>query len=154
MEIERLRAFAPFLLVDGVLVFVVVMLLQLDWIVNNTLYNYSLHFSIDWAVPYWTALRISLVLLVFAIGAVSVIGYGSYRKVRRESEKVVFVCKSCGNAWTELDRIVKTKDKLPKFKVLKTCPSCSKKLPEEDAQILQDYDMRTQVETSVSSAKK
>jgi hypothetical protein len=154
METEKLGAFAPFLLIDGVLVFVMVMLLHLDWIVNNVLYDYSLVFSGDWAVPYWTALRISLALLVFAIGAVSVIGYGSYRRVRRESEKVIFVCKSCGNAWTELDRIVKTKDKLPKFKVLKTCPSCSKKPSEEDAQILQDYGMRTQVETSVSSAKK
>jgi hypothetical protein len=154
METEKLGAFAPFLLIDGVLVFVMVMLLHLDWIVNNVLYDYSLVFNPDWAEPYWVALRISLALLVFAIAAVSVIGYDSYRKVKRESEKVVFICKSCGNAWTELDRIVKPKDKLPKFKVLKTCPSCSKKLPEEDEQILQDYGMRTQVETSVSSAKK
>jgi len=154
METERLRAFGPFLFIDGVLVLVIVMLLLLDWIVNNMLYDYSLVFSLNWAVPYWAALRISLALLLFAVVAVSVIGFGSYKKVRRESEKAIFVCKSCGMAWTQLDRIVKTGDKLPNFKVLKTCPNCTKKTPEDEEQTLQDYGQRTQIETSLSSPEK
>lgn len=154
MKTERLRVFGPFLFIDGVLVLVIVMLLLLDWIVNNVLYDYSLVFSLYWAVPYWTALRISIALLLFAVVAVSVIGFGSYKKVRRESEKAIFVCRSCGMAWTQLDRIVKTGDKLPKFKVLKTCPNCTKKIPEEEEQILEDYDQGTRVETSRSSPEK
>ena len=154
MESERLRGLGPFLFIDGVLVLVIVMLMLLDWIVNNVLYNYSLVFSLDWAVPYWTALRISIALLLFAIVAVSAVGFGSYRKVRRESEQAIFVCRSCGTAWTQLDRIVKTGDKLPKFKVLRTCPNCTKRAPEEEDQVLEDYDPKTQVETSLSSSEK
>jgi predicted RNA-binding Zn-ribbon protein involved in translation (DUF1610 family) len=154
MEAEKLRVAAPFLLVDGVLIFVMVMLLRLDWIVNDVLYGYSLVFSVEWAVPYWTVLRSSLAMLVLAFAAVSVIGYGSYMKVKRESEKVVFVCKSCGTAWVELDKIPRTKSKSAKVKVLKTCPSCGKKLPRENGQIVRVSRLPTEVETSVSDAEK
>jgi len=47
MGTERFRVFVPFLLMDGVLVFAVLMLLQLDWIVNNMLYSYGLSFSLN-----------------------------------------------------------------------------------------------------------
>ena len=100
----------------------------LDFVVHGVLYDYGLCFSHDWAVPYWTFFRISLGLLVFAVAAVTVVGYGSYKKARKESEKVVFLCKSCGNAWTEVDRNVNVRSKSPKFKILRSCPSCDKKL--------------------------
>jgi hypothetical protein len=149
LESERLRSFGPFLFIDGVLLLVTVMLLLLDWVVNNVLYDYGLVFSLNWAVPYWTALRISLALLLSAVVAVSAIGFASYMKVRRESERAIFVCRSCGTAWTKLDRIVKTEGRLPEFKVLKTCPNCAKKTPEHE-QILQDDGQRTQIENPPS----
>lgn len=155
METRKLRTFAPFLLIDGVLAFAIVMLLQLDWIINNTLYQYDLHFSLNWAMPYWMALRTSLTLLVLAITAVNVIGYYSYKNAGTEGEKAIFICESCGNAWTKLDKIVKTKDKLPKFKVLQTCPSCSEKLTKvEDKQVLQDYNIKIRVASPVPKTQK
>lgn len=132
MSRGKFGAIAPFLLVDGTLIFAIVMLLQVDWIVHHTLYNYNLHFSFDWAVPYWTALRLSVTLLLLAVTAVTVLGYFSYRKTEREIEKTVFICRSCGDAWVELNGNVKIGDRLPKFKILKNCPSCNKKLLEEE----------------------
>ena len=40
-----------------------VTLLQLDKIVNETLYSYGLVFSEDWAVPYWSTIRTTLAML-------------------------------------------------------------------------------------------
>ena len=128
MSKEKFSAVAPFLLVDGVLIFAIITLLQLDWIVNHTLYNYNLHFSFNWAVPYWAFLRTSLSLLTLAVTAVSILGYVYYRNFRKERERVVYICESCGNAWIELDGSFKINRKLPKFKILKSCPSCNKKL--------------------------
>lgn len=128
----KFGAVAPFLLVAGVLVFAIVTLLQVDWIVNHTLYNYNLSFSFNWAVPYWTAFRISVILLILAITAVMVLGYFSYKKAERDTERTVFICKSCGDAWVRLNGSVKIGDRLPKFKILKTCPTCNKKLLEEE----------------------
>lgn len=131
MADERLKVFVPFLLVDGVLVFAFLMLVQLDWFVHHTLYSYGLSFDLAWAEPYWSFVRIILGLLVFAVVVVTVVGYASYKKARREGGKVVFLCKSCGNAWSEIDRGVKVRNKLPKFKILKSCPSCNRKLLDE-----------------------
>ncbi|RLI16533.1 hypothetical protein DRO44_05135, partial [Candidatus Bathyarchaeota archaeon] len=58
MESRSKYVLAPFLLIDGVLVFGLIMLWELDCLVNYTLYSYNLVFSVDWAVPYWTFLRI------------------------------------------------------------------------------------------------
>ena len=41
----------------------IVALLQLDTVVNETLYSYGLLFSIDWAVPYWNTIRTALAML-------------------------------------------------------------------------------------------
>ncbi len=41
-----------------------VLLLQLDNLINGTLYNYGLEFSVEWAQPYWLLLRVSLVLII------------------------------------------------------------------------------------------
>jgi hypothetical protein len=129
MSKERLTAFFPFLLIDGIIIFAMVMMLHLDWVVNNVLYGYDLRFSLDWAVPYWTTMRIILVLCSLAVVAVTIAGYSSSKRAKMESDKTIFVCKSCGAAWAELDRIVRIRDELPKFKVLTSCPSCSKKHP-------------------------
>jgi hypothetical protein len=61
------------LLADILLVIVLVLLLQIDKLVNGTLYYYGLTFSIDWAQPYWWMFRISLVLIIIAIFLISVV---------------------------------------------------------------------------------
>jgi DNA replicative helicase MCM subunit Mcm2 (Cdc46/Mcm family) len=74
---------------------------------------------------------------LFLLGVVSVVvGYGSYKKVKKESEKIVFLCKSCGNAWSEVDRNVNVGSKLPRFKIVKSCPSCNKNLSDEERRLL------------------
>ena len=78
MRVDRLRVFAPFLFVDGVLVLVVVWLLELDWIVHNVLYGYGLVFSVDWAVPYWVAFRMSLGLILFSVAVMSTFSAGNF----------------------------------------------------------------------------
>jgi len=52
---------------------VVILLLQIDQLVNGTLYSYGLIFSSDWAQPYWLLLRVSLALIVVAILLISVV---------------------------------------------------------------------------------
>ena len=128
---ERLSALGHFIFVEGVLIFAFVMLLHLDWIVHNMLYRYNLVFSLDWAVPYLTALRIVAGLLITAIASIAVMGFLAFRRARREAEKVVYICKNCGNAWVELDRNVKVGAKLPKFRILRSCATCDRKILED-----------------------
>lgn len=149
METEKLKACAPFLLMDGALVLAMIMLLQLDWIVNNTFYDYNLSFSLNWATPYWTVFRAGLLLIGLTITASTITGYYSYRKAGKESEKVVFLCRHCGNAWTKLYRSVKTKGKLPKFKILISCPSCNEELLDEQAAMGQADIVEAHVENQV-----
>lgn len=126
----KLVKLIPFLVVDGTIILAIFLLMQLDWLVNNTFYNYGLTFSSDWAMPYWTALRIILGSLSFTLISITIIGFSSYKKAREETANTVFFCKSCGHAFTELKGHVNVTKTLPKFKVLKECPSCSKKLLE------------------------
>jgi hypothetical protein len=149
MRTEKLRALVPFLLMEGVLGLAMLMLWQLDWLVHNTLYTYHLVFSLDWAVPYWTFFRISFGLLVFAVAAVAVVGYGSYKKAKKESEKIVFLCKSCGNAWSKVDRNVSVGSKLPRFKIVKSCPSCNKNLSDEESVVVESEALKARKETPV-----
>jgi RNase P subunit RPR2 len=72
-------------------------------------------------------MRIILVLCGIAVVTVTIVGFSSSKRAKMESNKTIFVCKSCGAAWTELDRIVRIRGELPKFKVLSACPSCSDK---------------------------
>jgi hypothetical protein len=58
---------------DAMLLVAVILLLQIDQLVNGTLYSYGLVFSSDWAQPYWLLLRVSLVLIVVAILLISVV---------------------------------------------------------------------------------
>ncbi|MEM3673401.1 MAG: hypothetical protein QW468_04170 [Candidatus Bathyarchaeia archaeon] len=89
MNFKSECALIPFLLVDGVLVFGILILLQLDWIVNHTLYSYNLTFGVDWAVPYWTFLRLIFGAFFLAIIAITVLGFGVYRQVRERNKMPV-----------------------------------------------------------------
>ena len=55
------------------LIAVVVLLLELDKLVNGTLYSYGLVFNYDWAQSYWLLFRLSMVLIVVAIILISVV---------------------------------------------------------------------------------
>jgi hypothetical protein len=58
---------------DTVLIGAVVLLLEIDKLINGTLYNYGLDFSYDWAQPYWLMFRVTLVLIVVAVILISVV---------------------------------------------------------------------------------
>jgi hypothetical protein len=58
---------------DAMLLATVVLLLEIDKLVNGTLYNYGLVFSYEWAQPYWLMFRLSLVLIIIAIVLVTVV---------------------------------------------------------------------------------
>jgi len=131
MNSEKLVKLLPFLAVDGAIILATLLLVQLDWIVNHTLYNYGLIFSPDWATSYWTLVRIIFGLLGFTLVGIAAIGYVSYKKTREETARTVFICKSCGTALTRLVGSVSVKETLPKFKILKKCPLCDKKLLEK-----------------------
>jgi hypothetical protein len=127
MNAEKLIRPVFFLVVDGAIVLAIFLLVHLDWIVNNTLYSYGLRFDLDWAMDYWTALRVVLGLLGFSLAAISIMGYDSYRKAREESLRTVFICETCGSALTRLDGGLSLKESLPKLKVLPNCPLCDEK---------------------------
>jgi len=48
---------------------------EVDFLVHNTLYDYGLQFSDEWAIPYWTFLRLSIGLLggLVAVGFFSTV---------------------------------------------------------------------------------
>jgi hypothetical protein len=58
---------------DAMLIVAIALLLEIDKLVNGTLYSYGLIFSDDWAQPYWLMFRAALVLIVIAIVLISVI---------------------------------------------------------------------------------
>jgi hypothetical protein len=58
---------------DAMLFTVLVLIVQIDRIVNGTLYEYGLVFSDNWAQPYWLMFRLSLVMIVAAILLISVV---------------------------------------------------------------------------------
>jgi hypothetical protein len=58
---------------DAVLIAVVAVLLEIDKLINVTLYDYGLGFSNDWAQPYWLMFRAALVLIVVSIIIISII---------------------------------------------------------------------------------
>jgi hypothetical protein len=58
---------------DAMLVAAVVLLLEIDKLVNGTLYSYGLVFSDNWAQPYWLMFRLTLVLIVAAVILISVV---------------------------------------------------------------------------------
>lgn len=58
---------------DLMLLTAVVLLLELDKLVNGTLYWYGLVFSYDWAQTYWLLFRATVILIVVAILLISLV---------------------------------------------------------------------------------
>jgi hypothetical protein len=48
-------------------------LLEIDKLVNGTLYWNGLVFSYDWAQPYWLFFRVTIVLIVVAVVLISIV---------------------------------------------------------------------------------
>ena len=131
MSTQKLTRLLPYLAIDAAIIITILLLAQVDWIVNSSLYNYGLTFSEDWARFYWTVLRITHGMLVFAFATVTSLGVFSYKKAKKELSRTVYVCKSCGTALTQLNRSISVKEDLPNFRIMKECPSCSKQLVED-----------------------
>jgi hypothetical protein len=55
---SRIRV-ALVVLFDAMLIVAVVLLLEIDKLINGTLYEYGLNFSYDWATPYWMFFRVA-----------------------------------------------------------------------------------------------
>ncbi len=72
MKASKLRI-AMVLLGDAMLCVALVLIVQIDNLVNSTLYNFGLSFSDAWAQPYWLMLRLSMVLIVASIFVISVV---------------------------------------------------------------------------------
>jgi len=70
VKMSKLRV-ALVVLGDALLCTLLVLLVQIDNIVNSTLYDYGLVFSDNWAQPYWLMLRVSMVLIVVIIFTIS-----------------------------------------------------------------------------------
>jgi hypothetical protein len=58
---------------DLMLITAVVLLLELDKLVNGTLYEHGLVFSYDWAQPYWLFFRATVILIIVAILLISLV---------------------------------------------------------------------------------
>jgi hypothetical protein len=58
---------------DVLLVGAIALLLEIDKLVNGTLYYYGLVFSDDWAQPFWLMFRVTLALIAAAIIIISVV---------------------------------------------------------------------------------
>ena len=71
-NISRLRI-ALVIFGDAMLFIAVALILQIDKLVNGTLYEYGLVFNSEWAQPYWLMLRICLVLIVAAVFLISIV---------------------------------------------------------------------------------
>jgi hypothetical protein len=67
------RRIALVVLGDIFLFIAVIMLLQIDQLVNGTLYYYGLIYSDAWAQPYLLMFRICVILIVSAIFLMSVV---------------------------------------------------------------------------------
>ena len=70
----------------------IIFLFQIDRIVNGDLYNYELHFSLGWALPYWTYLRITLALgWINIIAATAAIIYTAARGRRKPQQPTIAI---------------------------------------------------------------
>lgn len=133
--------------------FVVVLLSQIDGIVHGKLYDYGLNFSYDWAVPYWSSLRLIYVCLGFpaflTVGFL-VLSFWDYlrggrvvvRQVKREEAEtvkvsedasrgaVLFSCNSCGKRFSK--PILMLDFSGGKTRLVNVCPFCGAKLGENN----------------------
>jgi hypothetical protein len=88
MDFSKVRALI-ILSVDITLIVALILLLQIDKLINSTLYRYGLTFSTGWAEPYWAMLRSSLILIVIAIIVISIVelpypSFGNRKKQGKE----------------------------------------------------------------------
>ena len=58
---------------DVMLVAAVMLLLEIDKLINGTLYSYGLVFSYDWVQPYWLMFRVCLILIVVTVVLISLV---------------------------------------------------------------------------------
>ena len=58
---------------DVMLIAALVSILEIDQLINGTLYNYGLVFSYDWAQTYLLLSRITAVLIILAIIIISLV---------------------------------------------------------------------------------
>jgi hypothetical protein len=115
--------------VDITLFIVAYFLFELDWLINNVLYDYGLRYDDTWFAFEQLAAKASLGLLAFAIVATAVTGVAYYRTAKeQEAHKTVLICKSCGNALTRINGEVTIEESTPRFHILKTCPFCNEQL--------------------------
>ena len=133
-------------------VFVVVLLGQIDGIVHGRLYDFGLTFSYDWAVPYWTNLRLIYICLTFpaflTVG-MFVFGFWSYLrggrvpvvrqveetkrdKVSEESarDSMLIACSKCGKRFSR--PILMLDFSGGKTKLVNVCPFCGARLGENN----------------------
>src|SRR3990170_2165095 len=126
---------------------VVYSLTLLDKLVHGTLYSYGLQFSYDWAVPYWTILRIiealvGLSAVVTLTSMIHVYRKHTYSKPQMKTtvtEKVdapsfatepqeqsifgLVKCTHCGNSYSKPFQALELQG--DKFRTVNVCPFCS-----------------------------
>ena len=85
---SRIRV-ALVLLGDAMLCVALVLIIQIDKLVNGTLYNFGLIFNDSWAQPYWLMLRTCMVLIVAAVILISVVElpYPAFQDKAEEKKK-------------------------------------------------------------------
>lgn len=71
----RLIRASVVIVVDAMLIEALILLLDLDTMVHNMLYDYGLVFSRAWAEPYWLIMRTSMALIVVAIVVLSILEF-------------------------------------------------------------------------------
>jgi hypothetical protein len=66
-----------------------VMIVQIDQLVNSTLYSFGLVFNDSWAQPYWLMLRVTMITIVAAIILISVVElpYPAFQEKTEEPEQ-------------------------------------------------------------------
>ena len=69
---SRIRV-ALVVLCDAMLIAAVVFLLELDQLVNGTLYWHGLIFSYEWAESYWLFFRATIILIIAAVFLISLV---------------------------------------------------------------------------------
>ena len=150
-------------------VFVVILLGQIDGIVHGRLYDFGLSFSYDWAVPYWTSLRLIYVCLAFpaflTVG-IFVFGFWSYlrggRVVVRRVEKakvservargsMLFACSKCGKRFSR--PILMLDFSGGKTRLVNVCPFCGAKLGENGSETGREFEVRFGEEEVVRDEK-
>lgn len=113
------------------------LLLQMDSIVHNTLYDYGLQFSYNWANPYWGLLRLLFLWMTVPLAVtVSIIAYSYWTGRGLPSEKtripkkadsmMMITCGSCGKVFAR--PLCMLDFSSGRARMVNVCPYCNKKL--------------------------